>query len=249
MANGILAYKMHELYGRKLPVTTISAAVEQQIVEDILGGRISPGAKLDEQMLATRFNVSRTPVREALRQLLATGLVESIPRRGAVVASFGPERLSQLYEAIGELETLCARLAAQRMTAIERKELELALKPLQQAASSGDRDAYLERSDALHDVIHRGCHNPFLVDLVRGYRTRSMPFRNLQPYSRERVKSSTEERQRIVAAIQAQDAEGAARAMREHVATSLLRALDTFVAREDRKATARPAKLTAERRQ
>ncbi len=228
-------------------MTTISAAVEQQIVEDIIGGHIAPGAKLDEQMLATRFNVSRTPVREALRQLLATGLVESIPRRGAVVASFGPERLSQLYEALGELESLCAQLAAKRMTAIERKELELALKPLQDAAAQGNRDIYLARSDALHDVVHRGCHNPFLVDLVRGYRMRSLPFRNLQPYSRERVKSSIEERQRIVAAIMAQDAEGAARAMREHVATSLMRALDTFVAREDRKSAARPARLTAGR--
>lgn len=228
-------------------MTTISAAVEQQLVEDIIGGHIAPGAKLDEQMLATRFNVSRTPVREALRQLLATGLVESIPRRGAVVASFGPERLSQLYEALGELESLCAQLAAKRMTAIERKELELALKPLQDAAAQGNRDIYLARSDALHDVVHRGCHNPFLVDLVRGYRMRSLPFRNLQPYSRERVKSSIEERQRIVAAIMAQDAEGAARAMREHVATSLLRALDTFVAREDRKSAARPARLTAGR--
>jgi DNA-binding GntR family transcriptional regulator len=159
-----------------------------------------------------------------------------------VVASFGPERLSQLYEALGELESLCAQLAAKRMTAIERKELELALKPLQDAAAQGNRETYLERSDALHNVIHRGCHNPFLIDLVRGYRMRSLPFRNLQPYSRERVKSSIEERQRIVAAILALDAEGAARAMREHVATSLLRALDTFVAKEGERLTAEAAK-------
>jgi DNA-binding GntR family transcriptional regulator len=209
-------------------VTTIAVDLEQRIADDILSGRIAPGAKLDEQMLAERFNVSRTPVREALRQLLGTGLVESIPRRGAVVTSFGPERLSQLYETIGELETLCARLAAQRMTAIERKELELALVPLLAAAVAGDRDAYLERSDALHDIIHRGCHNPFLVDLVRAYRMRSLPFRNLQPYTRERVKNSSDEHRRMVAAIVAHDADEATRVMREHVATSLLRALETI---------------------
>ena len=56
------------------------------------------------------------------------------------------------------------------MTAIERKELELALKPLLAAATADDRDAYLDRSDALHDIIHRGCHNPFLTELVRAYR-------------------------------------------------------------------------------
>jgi DNA-binding GntR family transcriptional regulator len=209
-------------------VTTIAVDLEQRIADEILSGKIAPGAKLDEQTLAARFKVSRTPVREALRQLLATGLVESIPRRGAVVTSFGSERLSQLYEAIGELETLCARLAAQRMTAIERKELELALAPLRAAATAGDRESYLERSDMLHDVIHRGCHNPFLVELVRAYRLRSLPFRNLQPYTRERVRNSSEEHQRIVAAIVNHDADEATRAMREHVATSLLRALDTI---------------------
>jgi DNA-binding GntR family transcriptional regulator len=209
-------------------VTTIAVDLEQRIADEILSGRIAPGAKLDEQTLAARFKVSRTPVREALRQLLGTGLVESIPRRGAVVTSFGSERLSQLYEAIGELETLCARLAAQRMTAIERKELELALAPLRAAAAAGDRESYLERSDMLHDVIHRGCHNPFLVELVRAYRLRSLPFRNLQPYTRERVRNSSEEHQRIVAAIVNHDADEATRAMREHVATSLLRALDTI---------------------
>lgn len=230
-------------------MTTIAARVEERIVDAILRGELAPGSKLDEQTLAARFNVSRTPVREALRQLLATGLVESIPRRGAVVTTFGPERLSQLYEAIGELETLCARLAAQRMTAIERKELELALVPLRQAAVAGDRDAYLARSDTLHDVIHRGCHNPFLTELVRAYRTRSLPFRNLQPYTRQRVRGSSVEHERIVAAILRQDGEEAARVMREHVATSLLRALDTFGDKADtpRAATGRPVRTPAAR--
>ena len=58
------------------------------------------------------------------------------------------------------------------MTAIKRKELELALRAAAGRAAAGDRDAYLERSDVLHDIIHRGCHNPFLVDLVRAYRMR-----------------------------------------------------------------------------
>ena len=209
-------------------MTTIAVDLEQRIADDILNGRIAPGAKLDEQTLAERFSVSRTPVREALRQLVGTGLVESIPRRGAVVTSFGPERLSQLYEAIGELETLCARLAAQRMTAIERKALELALAPLLAAAAAGDSDAYLECSDVLHDLIHRGCHNPFLVELVRSYRLRSLPFRNLQSYSRERMQRSSDEHRRMVEAIVGQDADEATHVMRGHVASSLLRALATI---------------------
>ena len=209
-------------------MTTIAVDLEQRIADDILNGRIAPGAKLDEQTLAERFSGSRTPVREALRQLVGTGLVESIPRRGAVVTSFGPERLSQLYEAIGELETLCARLAAQRMTAIERKALELALAPLLAAAAAGDRDRYLDCSDVLHDLIHRGCHNPFLIELVRSYRLRSLPFRNLQSYSRERMQHSSDEHRRMVEAIVGHDADEATQVMRGHVASSLLRALATI---------------------
>jgi DNA-binding GntR family transcriptional regulator len=213
-------------------ITTIAAEVGRRIADDILRGRILPGAKLDEQTLATRFKVSRTPVREALRQLLATGLVESIPHRGAVVTSFGPERLSQLYEAIGEIESTCARLATQRMSAIERKELQLAMKPLQQAAAHGDGRAYLDRSDALHQVIHRGSHNVFLMELARGYRMRSLPFRSLKPYTRERMRVSYGEHGRVIAAVLAHDAEDAARAMREHVATSLLRAIKTIIGKD-----------------
>src|SRR6185369_16305216 len=86
-----------------------------QLADDIVRGALPPGASLDETDIARRFKVSRTPVREALRQLVASGLVEARAHRGAVVARPSIERLTGMFEAMAELEALCAGLAAERM--------------------------------------------------------------------------------------------------------------------------------------
>src|SRR6187200_2956055 len=79
------------------------------------------GSALDETDIARRFSVSRTPVREALRQLVASGLVESRAHRGAVVAQPSLDRLTEMFEAMAELEAICAGLAAERMPAADRQ--------------------------------------------------------------------------------------------------------------------------------
>ncbi|MDP7628873.1 MAG: GntR family transcriptional regulator, partial [SAR202 cluster bacterium] len=91
--------------------------------KEILDGSYMPGEKLEEQVLADSFGVSRTPIREALRTLSSMGLVETRNRRGFKVSEVSIEELTQMFEMTGEIEALCARLAAQRMTPIERTEL------------------------------------------------------------------------------------------------------------------------------
>src|SRR6516225_718412 len=95
--------------------TTLAETIRQKLADDILHGVYPPGARLDELGLAKRFKLSRTPVREALRQLTSAGLVEIRPRRGVIVSLPNETALAEMFEVMGELEASCARLASQRI--------------------------------------------------------------------------------------------------------------------------------------
>ena len=84
----------------------------RRIADEIVLGNFAPGSRLDEVSLAARFSVSRTPIREALKQLAIMGLVDTRPNRGSVVAELSVDQLDQMFEAIGELEAACARAIA-----------------------------------------------------------------------------------------------------------------------------------------
>src|SRR3984885_9113097 len=94
--------------------------LSEAIVESVLSGEFPPGLRLDEGMLADRYSVSRTPVREALRQLASTGLIELKPRRGATVATATSAQLEALFGAMAEIEATCARLAGRRLAPFRR---------------------------------------------------------------------------------------------------------------------------------
>src|SRR5580658_2614144 len=113
-----------ELRQADLESATQSDRLAEAIVESVLSGEFPPGLRLDEGMLADRYSVSRTPVREALRQLASTGLIELKPRRGATVATATSAQLEALFGAMAEIEATCARLAAMSMTPIERRRLQ-----------------------------------------------------------------------------------------------------------------------------
>ena len=98
--------------------STISDEICKKLAEDIITGVIGPGQKLEEKAIADQFDVSRTPVRDAFRQLEGTGLIQSKAHRGATVIDLDTDQLSDLYEALGEFEALCARLSARRLCAI-----------------------------------------------------------------------------------------------------------------------------------
>ena len=195
----------------------LSDEVCRKIADDIVLGSFAPGVRLDEAMLAARFKVSRTPVREALKQLASTGLVVYRPNRGSVVAEVTPNQLDQMFEAIGELEAACARHAAVRMSDAERSALCQVHAQARVAMQAGDADQYDDLNRALHSIIIRGCHNPTLIDLATGLRHRISTFRRTQFLNLERMAESFEEHSVIVEALLSRDAVTCYREMRSHL--------------------------------
>ena len=104
----------HRRAARPEPMRRADALRDTQ-EDEIMVGQLATGIRLEEVALANRFGVSRTPMREALLQLAAAGLIETQPRRGAVVARIGPQRLQDMFEVLVELEAMAARLAARRV--------------------------------------------------------------------------------------------------------------------------------------
>jgi DNA-binding GntR family transcriptional regulator len=188
-----------------------------QLADEIVRGALAPGAPLDETDIAKRFNVSRTPVREALRQLAASGLVDARAHRGAVVARPSIERLTGMFEAMAELEAMCASLAAERMTPADRHGLEAIHEELRVLSYTGNPDRFHEVNERFHNAIYAGSQNGYIAEITLATRVRVQPFRRAQFRNLGRLAKSHAEHDRVVVAILRGDKIGAAAAMRAHI--------------------------------
>ena len=196
---------------------TLASRLRMQLSDEIVRGELAPGITLDETELARRFQVSRTPVREAIRLLGASGLVEARPHRSAVVARPDKAQLVAMFEALRELESLCAGLAAERMTAAEHAGLQRSQGTLLEIVQSGDPQRYHEINEEFHALIYTGAHNPYLADLTLATRARIAPFSRAQFRNFGRLAKSHKEHAHIIAAILARDYARASSVMRTHI--------------------------------
>ena len=199
------------------PKAGLADDVCKHIADDIVLGYLEPGTRLDELGLAQRFGVSRTPIREALKQLGIMGLVEIRPHRGAVVRAMTSDQLDHMFETIGELEAACARHAAVRMSEQDRELLLNAHAEGKRAMQEGDIARYDAANLELHACIIRGCNNPVLIEMAVSLRDRVSSFRRTQFRNLERMSESFEEHSVIVEAILSHDVVTAYRAMRSHL--------------------------------
>ena len=194
-----------------------SDQLREAIEEKIAMGEYPPGKRLDEAELLTEFSVSRTPLREALIQLVSLGLIELRPRRGAVVAEVSPQQLIEMFEVMGELEAMCGRLAARRITEAEQKELVAAHNACKAAAESDGPDAYYYANERFHFAIYAASHNSFLALQARQLHRKLRVYRRLQLRVRNRVASSFAEHDGVVTAILAGNGDLTAERLRKHV--------------------------------
>jgi DNA-binding GntR family transcriptional regulator len=197
--------------------TTRAATLRAQIADEIVRGDLRPGTPLDEVTLAQRFGVSRTPVREALRELSSAGLVRIQPHRGAVVSRPAAQEVEDMFAVMAELEALCAGLAAVAMTPAERRDLAGIHASLRDLIQTGDPQRYHEVNERFHHAIYLGAHNAYLAEVTLTTRRRLAPFRRAQFRTAGRLALSYQEHDRVVSAIQRGDQAGAASAMRDHI--------------------------------
>jgi DNA-binding GntR family transcriptional regulator len=198
------------------PGTTVEQMV-RAVADMIVTGALLPGEKLDEITLAARFEVSRTPVREALRELGAMGLVGREPNRSAVVTNVSGAYLHSMFEAMAELEAICARLSAERMTVDERRTLERQHHASARLVRAGAEEDYATYNVEFHNQLYRGAHNDHILELVTQTRARLAPFRRAQFRLPGRLAKSFDEHDIIVTAIMRADAQAARQAAYSHV--------------------------------
>lgn len=184
----------------------------------ILEGTFPDGERLDEHQLAERFQVSRTPLREALQRLVASGLVEQRPRRGVFVRQPGPIELIEMFEVMAELEATCAKFAARRISDEALAELHATNTLCNEAVERGEVDLYFWENERFHATIYRQSGNAFLEKECLRLHRRLQPFRRMQLRLRGRLRQSMREHEAILSALEEGQAERAADEIRAHVA-------------------------------
>jgi DNA-binding GntR family transcriptional regulator len=219
---------------------SLQARAVGQLREMIADGTLAPGASLSEVALAASFSISRTPVREALKQLATEGLVDIVPRVGTFVAKPSLRETVELFQVKEVLEGLSARLLAQRGEVPELEGLRRNVRESVLAAQTQDTERYVALVDEFHDLIAVGAGNS---KLLASYRLllNQLAYRRLVRTSLGRpgrLPRSVDEHQHILDFIEAKEADGAEAAMRNHVRSSAREVLAALRASEDEDAQA-----------
>jgi GntR family transcriptional regulator, trigonelline degradation regulator len=194
----------------------IRSRVLDNLRQAILERKLAPGQRLIERELVELTGVSRTSIREALRELAAEGLVTTIPNKGTVVATVTAEEARQLYQVRSALEGLAGRLFVENATSAQRRALVNALRAVERASVKGS-PAMLAAKDKFYDVLFEGGGNEALRSMAGSLHARVNLLRSMSLSLPGRSAESLAELAEIVAAVQAGDADAAAKACSHHV--------------------------------
>nr|WP_269751697.1 GntR family transcriptional regulator [Pseudophaeobacter flagellatus] len=203
------------------------------ILEDIDAGALNPGDLLDEAGLAARHNVSRTPIREALIQLEAAGLIRRLPRKGAVLFKPTLEEFLAILEVHASLEGQAAGLAARRMTPDQARALEQAVQACEAHADKkgdGDPNGYYQLNLQFHAAVAMGAGNPFLLEMIKTNARKLMAYYRARYQYPGSIAQSAREHREIAELIFAHDRSAARAKMTEHVQFDQVTVMDLLAA-------------------
>ena len=178
-----------------------------EIEKLIVNGSMVPGQRLDEMVLAKKYGVSRTPVREAIRALTAIGLVQNTGKQGSQVAKLSISMLIEMFELMAVLEGMCAQLAARRATKNQLFEMQKTHELLEKTFEKGTHKEFYNVNLQFHDLLYNASHTQYLAEETLRLRRRLSPYRMRVTFQPGRMNSTLEEHNKILIAIKKGESE------------------------------------------
>ena len=178
-----------------------------EIEKLIVNGSMVPGQRLDEMVLAKKYGVSRTPVREAIRALIAIGLVQNTGKQGSQVAKLSISMLIKMFELMAVLEGMCAQLAARRATKNQLFEMQKTHELLEKTFEKGTHKEFYNVNLQFHDLLYNASHTQYLAEETLRLRRRLSPYRMRVTFQPGRMNSTLEEHNKILIAIKKGESE------------------------------------------
>lgn len=195
----------------------VSDQIRVYLEDSISKGDLLPGDAIDESALCDLFNVSKTPVREALIKLQAQGWVSNLPRGGTIVAKMNLQQLLSLWELLAELEGVAISLACERMSEQEMEALFQLHEESRSIATGDDLEGWQKVNLAFHELIYKGTRNPFLRQEVLRIRFKTGVYHRHAFGALGRLQASFDQHQLIVDALRGKNVKLAAERMRDHM--------------------------------
>ena len=178
-----------------------------EIEKLIVNGSMAPGQRLDEMVLAKKYGVSRTPVREAIRALIAIGLVQNTGKQGSQVAKLSISMLIEMFELMAVLEGMCAQLAARRATKNQLFEMQKTHELLEKTFEKGTHKEFYNVNLQFHDLLYNASHTQYLAEETLRLRRRLSPYRMRVTFQPGRMNSTLVEHNKILIAIKKGESE------------------------------------------
>jgi DNA-binding GntR family transcriptional regulator len=209
------------------PVTsTLPSAVAEALRALITEGALAPGARLNERALCDRLGVSRTPLREAFRELASEGLIELTPNRGAQVVALSERDIQDAFELMGALEALAGELACARITAEETAQIKALTFQMLACRARRDLPAYYRLNRQIHDRINAAAGNRALAQAYAKQNLRIQNLRFRSNFDEDKWAKAAREHEAMVEALEARDGARLAAILRDHLRAKCEAVLD-----------------------
>lgn len=200
---------------------SLRGKVFEKLRNDILRGRYKKGDELVECTIGKEMGVSRTPVREAIRQLELEGLVQLIPNKGAFVSGISSKDVMDMYLIRAKLEGLCAAMAAEHVTEVQLGKMEEAIILSDYHAEKGNFEQVCQQDGEFHKLLYEASKSKILAHTLLDFHQYLQRVRMASVRQRKRTQPSTQEHRKILEAIRKQDAKAADKAAYQHIINTI----------------------------